>query len=60
MREQDVPVLANAWYELLSEYKDRRPEFGEQLLGIIGQYVCTYLDHLCFEHGQDQQRNSNL
>lgn len=42
MREQDVPLLANAWYELLNEYKDRRPEFGEQLLGIIGQYVCTY------------------
>lgn len=41
MREQDVPLLANAWYELLNEYKDRRPEFGEQLLVIIGQYVCT-------------------
>ncbi|KAF9294429.1 pre-tRNA nuclear export protein [Mortierella antarctica] len=39
MREQDVPLLANAWYELLNEYKDRRPEFGEQLLVIIGQYV---------------------
>ncbi|KAG0254528.1 pre-tRNA nuclear export protein [Actinomortierella ambigua] len=39
MREQDVPQLAAAWYELLAEYKDRSPEFAEFLLRIVGVYV---------------------
>ncbi|KAF9969790.1 pre-tRNA nuclear export protein [Actinomortierella ambigua] len=39
MREQDVPQLTAAWYELLAEYKDRSPEFAEFLLRIVGVYV---------------------
>ncbi|KAG0242703.1 pre-tRNA nuclear export protein [Actinomortierella wolfii] len=39
MREQDVPQLAAAWYELLAEYKDRSSEFAEFLLRIVGVYV---------------------
>ncbi|KAI1313816.1 pre-tRNA nuclear export protein [Mortierella claussenii] len=39
MREQDVPALANAWYELLTEYKDRSLDFAEMLLRIVGVYV---------------------
>ncbi|KAF9200449.1 pre-tRNA nuclear export protein [Haplosporangium sp. Z 27] len=39
MREQDVPTLTNAWYELLAEYKDRSLDFAEMLLRIVGVYV---------------------
>lgn len=39
MREQDVPTLANVWYELLAEYKDRSLDFAEMLLRIVGVYV---------------------
>ncbi|KAF9114533.1 pre-tRNA nuclear export protein [Mortierella sp. AM989] len=39
MRERDVPTLANAWYELLSEYKERSLDFAEMLLRIVGVYV---------------------
>ncbi|KAF9966276.1 pre-tRNA nuclear export protein [Mortierella alpina] len=39
MREQDVPRLANAWYELLTEYKERSLDFAEMLLRIVGVYV---------------------
>ncbi|KAG0204147.1 pre-tRNA nuclear export protein [Mortierella sp. GBA30] len=39
MREQDVPNLANAWYELLTEYKERSLDFAEMLLRIVGVYV---------------------
>jgi len=39
MREQDVPRLANVWYELLTEYKDRSLDFAEMLLRIVGVYV---------------------
>ncbi|KAI8599615.1 armadillo-type protein [Dissophora ornata] len=39
MREQDVPALTNAWYELLAEYKDRSLDFAEMLLRIVGVYV---------------------
>ncbi|KAF9353934.1 pre-tRNA nuclear export protein, partial [Mortierella sp. NVP85] len=39
MREQDVPALANAWYELLTEYKERDLSFAEMLLRIVGVYV---------------------
>ncbi|KAF9961993.1 pre-tRNA nuclear export protein [Modicella reniformis] len=39
MREQDVPALANAWYELLTEYKERSLDFAEMLLRIVGVYV---------------------
>jgi exportin-T len=42
MREQDVPALANAWYELLTEYKERDLSFAEMLLRIVGVYVGTY------------------
>ncbi|KAG0367569.1 pre-tRNA nuclear export protein [Gamsiella multidivaricata] len=39
MREQDIPTLANAWYELLTEYKERSLDFAEMLLRIVGVYV---------------------
>ncbi|KAF9189572.1 pre-tRNA nuclear export protein [Haplosporangium sp. Z 767] len=39
MREQDVPILANAWYELLKEYKERSLDFAEMQLRIVGVYV---------------------
>ncbi|KAF9345126.1 pre-tRNA nuclear export protein [Mortierella sp. AD094] len=39
MRERDVPTLANAWYELLAEYKERSLDFAEMLLRIVGVYV---------------------
>ncbi|KAF9428077.1 pre-tRNA nuclear export protein [Podila epigama] len=39
MREGDVPLLTNAWFELLNEYKDRHAEFGQELLKIVGHYV---------------------
>ncbi|KAG0225933.1 pre-tRNA nuclear export protein [Mortierella sp. GBA43] len=39
MREQDVPALAGAWYELLTEYKERDLNFAEMLLRIVGVYV---------------------
>ena len=39
MREQDVPRLASAWYELLTEYKERSLDFVEMLLRIVGVYV---------------------
>ncbi|KAF9898864.1 pre-tRNA nuclear export protein, partial [Lobosporangium transversale] len=39
MREQDVPALTNAWYELLAEYKERSLDFAEMLLRIVGVYV---------------------
>ncbi|KAG0292802.1 pre-tRNA nuclear export protein, partial [Dissophora globulifera] len=39
MREQDVPAIANAWYELLTEYKERNLDFAEMLLRIVGVYV---------------------
>lgn len=41
MREQDVPALASAWYELLTEYKERNLDFAEMLLRIVGVYVGT-------------------
>ncbi|KAF9425612.1 pre-tRNA nuclear export protein [Entomortierella beljakovae] len=43
MREQDVPTLANAWYELLSEYKERNLDFAEMLFRIVGVYVGDFL-----------------
>lgn len=58
MREQDVPLLANAWYELLNEYKDRRPEFGEQLLVIIGQYVSTYSRSILFANDLEYRQRA--
>ncbi|KAF9578132.1 pre-tRNA nuclear export protein, partial [Lunasporangiospora selenospora] len=41
MREQDVPRLANTWYELLTEYKERNLDFAEMLLRIVGVYVAA-------------------
>lgn len=53
MREQDVPTLANVWYELLTEYKDRSLDFAEMLLRIVGVYVgmsTTTHGQICCTH----------